>query len=68
MKTVQLEMNDLLNGGTVTRQIDISNIFTGSKPATKENQTDLLNNWINQRGNQQHDTVLELVSFSIVDK
>ena len=68
MKTVQLEMSDLLNGGTVTRQIDISNIFTGSKPSTKENQTDLLNNWINQRGNQQHDTILELVSFSIVDK
>lgn len=68
MKVIELKMNDLLNDKIVTRQIDLSNIFTGHKPATKENQTELLNRWINERGNDQHETILELDSWEIVNK
>ena len=68
MKIVRLKMKNLLNGVGVTRDIDISNIFTGEKPATKENQEALLNDWISKRGNPQHETVLELVSFEVMDK
>lgn len=68
MKVIELKMKDLLNDTTVTRQIDLSNIFTGHKPATKENQTDLLNRWISERGNNQHETILELKSWEILEK
>ena len=50
MKVVELTMTDILNETKVIRQIDLSNIFTGHKPATKENQEDLLKNWIETRG------------------
>ena len=68
MKAVELKMKDLLNGVVVTRTIDLSNIFTGNKPATKENQIVLLNRWIEERGNNQHETLLELISFEVVEK
>ena len=68
MKVLQLELKDLLNNTFVSRQIDLSNIFTGHKPATKENQTDLLNRWIKERGNDQHETILELKSWEILEK
>ena len=68
MKVVELTMTDILNETKVIRQIDLSNIFTGHKPATKENQEDLLKNWIETRGNQQHETILELESWEIVNK
>ena len=57
-------------GNTVERAIDISNIQypcgeynrTATNP---EQQKALLENWIEERGNEQHDTELTLISWWI---
>ena len=67
MKTVTLKMNDLLNGGQVERTIDASNAYSNGSVAWElrcvSEQRKKLENWILERGNEQHDTILELVSW-----
>jgi len=69
MYQVTLQMNTL-EGQSVTRTIDISNIqypegqcnVTASDPET---QHAMLVAWIQERGNPQHETALALVSWYI---
>ena len=70
MKTVTLKMNDLYTGKTITREMDISVLFVNGLDCWevaqgKEKQKELLENWISDRGNQQHDTELELIDWVI---
>ena len=68
MKTVTLTMNDLLNETTVTRTIDALNAYSSGSVCWElkgENeQRRNLENWIEERGNDQHDTLLDLVSWT----
>ena len=65
---VTLQMNDLLNDTSVERTIDISNAYSNGSICWelkgREAQAEGLNRWINERGNDQHETILELVSWS----
>ncbi len=70
MDTVTLTMRDLLNGTIVTRTIDASNAIKSTqwdKRFDPNIQEENLNNWINERGNEQHDTLLELISWVFDD-
>lgn len=68
MNTVTLQMIDELTGQTVSRTIDITNAMSNGQYCWElkgENeQRKNLNNWILQRGNEQHATILTLVSWS----
>ncbi len=67
MYIIKVEMKDLFTGEVVSRDIDGSNFsihYNGGMPST-EKQRQILLNWIEERANQQHDTYLELVSWSI---
>lgn len=68
MQNVNLKMNDLLNDSIVERTIDISNAMTSGSVCwelgNKETQKEGLERWISERGNDQHETILELVSWS----
>jgi hypothetical protein len=74
MSTVTLKMLDLLENKEIERTIDISNVMVNNSKAplnfehdilgTKEQQRERLNNWIDERGNKQHDTILELISWA----
>lgn len=68
MNTVTLQMIDELTGQTVSRTIDITNAMSNGQYCWElrgENeQRKNLNNWILQRGNEQHATILSLVSWS----
>lgn len=69
MENVTLEMKTA-TGKTVTRTIDISNIqfrsnvccITATDP---EMQREMLLEWISDRGNEQHETTLSLVSWYV---
>ena len=65
---IKVTMLDTLNNKEVTRDIDISNIYIDNgtcwQVATSpERQRELLNEWIEDRANDQHETILELVSW-----
>ena len=68
MNTVTLQMIDELTGNAVSRTIDITNAMSNGQYCWElkgENeQRKNLNNWILQRGNEQHATILSLVSWS----
>jgi len=73
--TVTVKMTDLFNGNEVVRTICASNIMVSDSSAvldfecqtlaSKEKQKALLNAWINDRANEQHNTILELQSWTI---
>lgn len=67
MNTVTLKMNDLLNETTVERTIDATNAYKNGavcwELGDEQSQRDNLNRWIAERGNEQHATILELVSW-----
>jgi len=69
MRTVTLKMQDELNEVEVSRTIDISNIMVAGSGVlvigTEEQQRDQLNRWINERGNDQHNTILTLLSWEV---
>ena len=75
MKTVTLKMQDELNGTIVERTIDGSNMLVNNENAVSGfeghiigNDKQIINNlnvWINQRGNDQHKTILSLISYTI---
>jgi len=66
--TVTLFMKDLNNGDMITRDIDISNLTLGGNlimlNAPNQHRRDI-ESWIEERGNAQHDTKLELIDFKI---
>jgi len=66
---IELTMVDELSGETVKRVIDITNALVDNGTARvlgdRESQRRRLNNWIEERGNKQHDTILRLVDWSI---
>jgi len=70
MATVTLQMKDLFTEASVERTIDISNIsvYDGVCNRVLTNPEKIisnLNEWIQERGNEQHNTILELISYSI---
>lgn len=75
MKTVTLKMWDELNEVNLERTIDGSNLLVNNSNAdfgweshtvgTDKQIEDNLNVWINERGNEQHDTILKLKSWTI---
>jgi predicted secreted protein len=68
MNTVTLQMIDELTGQTVSRTIDITNAMSNGQYCWElrgeDEQRKNLNNWILQRGNEQHATILSLISWS----
>ncbi len=68
MTNVHLTMTDDLTGNKVFRTIDISNLInwdTQMIVKTEGKQREMLEEWINERGNDQHDTFLTLNSWII---
>jgi hypothetical protein len=75
MNTVTIKMTDEITEKEVVRTIDISNLMIPNYNAQigwecniiapKEKQSELLEKWINERGNKQHDTILTLNSWEI---
>jgi|Laugrespbdmm15sn_2_1035079.scaffolds.fasta_scaffold131305_1 hypothetical protein len=67
MTTVTVTMIDELTGEKVTRTIDATNAYkSGSvcyELGNNESQKKQLNNWISERANKQHNTILNLVSW-----
>ena len=70
MTEVILYMHDLLKDEPVERAIDYTNAFAFSNKdwnkVTKNEQRVNLERWIEERGNHQHDTLLELVDFELI--
>jgi hypothetical protein len=76
MKTIELTMKDELKNVTVIRNIDISNAMVndteaalgweGQKIGTDAQIKNNLNEWIKERGNAQHDTILTLLYYKII--
>ncbi len=71
MKTVTLIMKDLLNEKEVERTIDALNAYSNGSVCWElrgeDEQRKNLKNWIDERGNDQHDTILELISWKFND-
>jgi len=74
MTSVTLEMICMKTGKSIFRDIHISNIcvaancaleFEHNTIAEKSEQKQLLNNWIIERGNEQHNTELALINWTI---
>jgi hypothetical protein len=67
MKTVTLQMIDCLTNEFVERTIDATNAYSSGvycwELKGESEQRKNLNNWISERGNKQHKTELELISF-----
>ncbi len=67
MNTVTLTMIDIFTEETITRTIDATNAMSNGSISwelgNEENQKVCLERWINERGNDQHETILNLVSW-----
>lgn len=68
MQNVKLQMVDVFTGNQVERTICGSNAMKSGQSCWElgdnQSQKTSLQNWINQHGNQQHDTMLDLISWS----
>lgn len=68
MRTVTLQMNDQITGENVVRTIDATNAYSNGYECYElrgENeQRQNLENWISERANDQHNTILSLISWS----
>lgn len=72
MSNVTVEMRDEITGEIVTRVIDSSILVvhdgeTSHIATTFEKQKELLNQWIVDRANEQHETILSLVYWNMGD-
>ena len=75
MTTVTLKMYDELNQKNVERTIDGSNIMVAdinalpemecNKVGSDQQIKEKLDQWINERANKQHNTILSLISYKI---
>ena len=67
---VKLNMTDLLTGKKVTRIIDTTNLMSNGdytwELLGEDEQKKNLKNWIQERGNEQHQAILALDSFEII--
>lgn len=73
---VRVKMQDLATEEFITRDIDVSNITVANPNATLDNEHHILGtkeqqekgllNWIRYRGNEQHDTWLDLIEWAIL--
>ena len=71
MDTIIVTMIDTKTNKIVERRIDISNFYVPYqecwKVTTDENeQREMLNDWIKDRANDQHDTILKLSDWKII--
>lgn len=66
MRAVKVTMTDDFTRETITREIDITNAMINNMIASDAQITENLNQWINQRANQQHETILTLVSYELI--
>jgi hypothetical protein len=64
---VELTMTDELTSETIIRRIDKSNAMRSGSECWElggeESQRASLERWIDERGNEQHETILTLVSW-----
>tara|TARA_R110000796_G_scaffold34373_4_gene88858 strand:- start:7093 stop:7314 length:222 start_codon:yes stop_codon:yes gene_type:complete len=69
LNTVTLTMTDELTETKVERTIDITNAMASGTVCWElrgpNNQRENLENWIKERGNQQHDTILTLDTWKL---
>ena len=66
METVTLTMLDEMTEKEITRTIDITNAMeTCSELKGIESQKRNLELWIQERGNEQHETILTLQSWTL---
>ena len=66
METVTLTMLDEITEKEITRTIDITNAMeTCSELKGVESQKRNLELWIQERGNEQHETILTLQSWTL---
>ena len=67
MTTVTITMIDEFTGETVIRTIDATNAYKSGtycyELGNNESQKKQLNNWIIERANKQHNTILNLISW-----
>ena len=67
MKNVTLKMTDLLSEKEVVRTIDATKAYTSGSVCWEKRgeaeQRKSLERWISERGNEQHETILELNSW-----
>ena len=68
METVTVTMTDELTGKEVVRTIDATNAYSsGSECWEKRGENEQranLENWISERANDQHNTILSLISWN----
>jgi hypothetical protein len=66
MRAIKVTMTDDFTGKTINREIDITNAMINNTIATDAQIKENLNDWINHRANQQHETFLTLVSYKLI--
>jgi len=68
MYDVILNMTDELTGETIERTIDITNAMSSGSECWElrgeQEQRSNLERWIDERGNDQHETILKLNSWT----
>ena len=70
MTSLTINMTDTMTGKEIIRTVDISVIYIDNGTCWEvakgeERQRGLINEWIEDRANDQHDTILELNSWTI---
>lgn len=68
---VTITLKELKTGRVVSREIDITNIIdwdTMRPVPTLQSQEIKLNEWIKERGEDQHDSKLELIHWDIQEE
>ena len=70
MKTVRMTLLDLVSGVKFNREIDATNAYENRdicwELGDQQSQRERLEQWILDRGNEQHDTELELVGWEFI--
>tara|TARA_R110002167_G_scaffold110087_3_gene280320 strand:- start:107 stop:355 length:249 start_codon:yes stop_codon:yes gene_type:complete len=66
MRAITVTMTDNFTGETINRDIDITNAMINNIIGTDAQITENLNQWINHRANQQHETLLTLISYKLI--
>jgi len=70
MENVKLNMTDEITGKKVERIIDKTNAMKSGSDAwilgDEKSQRERLERWINERGNDQHETILTLNNWEFV--
>lgn len=70
MNNVILTLKDLFTNEVITRTIDATNAYSNGavcwELGDEEAQRANLERWVTERGNAQHETILELTSWEFV--